>query len=278
MKKYLTIFLFSVLYAVGVSCFLDPNGLVPGGVTGISILLSTLTKIETGTWVFILNIPIMLLGWWKFGAKFMISTIFSTGVISAATNLLAPIGALSRDQLSASLAGAFLTAVSVAMIMKCQATTGGLDIIVKLLRLKHPHLKTGRLFLMIDSFIVLAAILVYGNVESGIYAGITVLVASYLMDLVLYGTDEAKFYFIITEKTDLTVKRLMSELEVGVTKVEAVGTYYNKKKSLLLCVTKKNQGPKLEKIVCEVDQHAFLIVTSANEIYGEGYKSYLEQV
>ena len=248
--------------------------MAPGGVTGISILLHTITGISTGTWVFAINIPILILGWWKFGGKFMISTVYSIGVVSATTNLLSGVPALTKDSLAAALAGAFLTAISIGSIMKLNATTGGLDIVVKVLRRKYPHLRTGRLYLMIDSVIVVAAILVFGNLEAGIYAGITVLITSYLLDIVLYGNDEATLFYVITDRSEAVAKRLMEDLEVGVTYLKGRGAYMDKEKEIIMCATRKTQAPKLEEIVRQVDTEAFLIVTRANEIFGEGYKSY----
>lgn len=274
MKKYFTITVFSVLYSCGIVFFLEPNGLAGGGVTGISILLNAVTGIETGTWVFLLNVPILIIGWWKFGGKFMISTVYSIGVISVTTNLLSGMQALTTDLLAASLAGAFLTAISIGSIMKMQATTGGMDVIVKLCRRRYPHLKTGRLYLIMDSVVVLLAMLVYGKIESGIYAAITVFITSYLLDVVLYGKDEASLFFIITDAAEKVAERLMGELEVGATYLYGRGAFQNRKKEIVLCVTRKSQAPKLEMIVKETDDNAFLIITSANEIYGEGYKSY----
>ncbi len=274
MKKYFTITVFSVLFACGIAFFLEPNHLAPGGVTGIAILLHAVTGISTGTWVFAVNVPILIIGWWKFGGKFMISTVYSIGVVSVTTNLLTGVPALTYDSLGAALAGAFLTAISIGTIMKMNATTGGLDIVVKLLRNKYPHLRTGRLYLMIDSVIVVLAILIFGNIESGIYAGITVLIASYILDMVLYGNDEATLFYVITDQSEAVAKRLMEELEVGVTYLKGRGGYMDKEKEIIMCATRKTQAPKLEEIVRQVDTEAFLIVTRANEIYGEGYKSY----
>ncbi len=274
MKKYFTITVFSVLFACGIVFFLEPNHLAPGGVTGIAILLHAVTGISTGTWVFAVNVPILIIGWWKFGGKFMISTVYSIGVVSVTTNLLTGVPALTNDSLGAALAGAFLTAISIGTIMKMNATTGGLDIVVKLLRNKYPHLRTGRLYLMIDSVIVVLAILIFGNIESGIYAGITVLIASYILDMVLYGNDEATLFYVITDQSEAVAKRLMEELEVGVTYLKGRGGYMDKEKEIIMCATRKTQAPKLEEIVRQVDTEAFLIVTRANEIYGEGYKSY----
>ncbi len=276
MKKCLVITVFSVLYATAIALLLDPNSLAPGGVTGISILLDRLTPIPTGTWVFLLNIPLLFVAWKKFGVHFLMWTVYSLTVISVSTNLLRLLPPLTDDPLAATLLGAVLSGVSLGFIMRMRATTGGMDIVVRLLRKKYPHLKTGSLYLIVDSFIILAAILVFHSIENGVYAGVAVFVTSYIIDLVLYGKDEACLFFIVTNYSAQVAGKLMENLHVGVTYLHGTGAYEKKEKQILLCATRKIQAPKLEQIVKETDSDAFLIVTSANEIYGEGYKRYEE--
>lgn len=276
MKKCLVITVFSVLYAAAIALLLDPNSLAPGGVTGISILLDRMTPIPTGTWVFLLNVPLLFVAWKKFGVHFLMWTVYSLAVISVSTNLLKLLPPLTEDLLAATLLGAVLSGVSLGFIMRMRATTGGMDIVVRLLRRKYPHLKTGSLYLIVDSFIILAAILVFRSIENGVYAGVAVFVTSYIIDLVLYGKDEACLFFIVTNYSTQVAGKLMENLHVGVTYLHGTGAYERKEKQILLCATRKIQAPKLEQIVKETDSDAFLIVTSANEIYGEGYKRYEE--
>ncbi len=274
---YLTITVASAIYAVAVSLFLDPNALAPGGVTGISIILSKLTSLETGTLMFAVNIPILLLGMWKFGWKFILSTLYCTAVSSFFTNLLAPFGALTRDPLLAALAGGSLMAVGLGLVFKAGATSGGTDIIIKLMRLKFPHLKTGALFLMTDTVIVAASAFVFQNIDIALYAGLVVVVDSFLIDVVLYGRDGAKMLFIISDAPETMVKRFLEELDIGVTYLSGSGAYSGKDKDVILCVVKKQLLPKAEEIVRQEDPGAFMIITSATEIYGEGYKNIFSQ-
>lgn len=278
MKKFLYISFFSLLYAAAVALFLDKNELAPGGVTGIAILLNYVTPIPTGTWVFLLNIPLLIIAWRKFGFSFFAWTGYSLSVISIGTNLLEILPPLTHDTLGAALAGAVLTGISLGFIIRMKATTGGLDIIIRLLRKKYPHRKTGSLYLILDSFIIIGSMFIFHSVKNGIYAGLSVFVASYIMDMVLYGKDEATLFYIITDESEKVAKRLMKDLKVGVTYLKGRGGYINKEKEIIMCATRKTQAPKLEEIVRQVDKNAFLIVTRANEIYGEGYKNYGEIV
>ena len=265
------------IYAVAVSMFLDPNSLAPGGVTGIAIILNRITGLETGTWMFAVNIPILLLGTWKFGWKFILSTLYCTALSSCFTNLLAPLGAVTADPLLAALVGGALMALGLGLIFKAGATSGGTDIIVKLLRLKFPHLKTGVLFLLTDAIIVTASAFVFQDIDTALYAGLVVLVNSLLLDVVLYGRDGAKMLFIISDRHDRIAGRILEELDIGATYIYGNGAYSGKDKKVILCVVKKYLFPKAEEVVRQEDPDAFMIITSATEIYGEGYKNIFSQ-
>jgi len=277
LMEYGVITVGSFIYAVAVSLFLDPNMLAPGGVTGISVILNRITGVETGTWILLLNIPILILGAWKFGLRFIISTVYCIVLVSVFTNLLTPIGAVTEDPFLAALAGAALMALSIGWVFKAGATTGGIDIIVKVLRIKIPHLKTGSLYLMMDAAVVTLSAFVFKDIDRALYAGGVVLVASFLLDVVLYGRDEAKLIYIISDKSENIAKRLLEELDIGVTYMQGSGAYSGKDKKVIMCVMRKPLSPKAEEIVKQEDHQAFMIVTSAMEIYGEGYKSYFSE-
>lgn len=278
-KDYLVITFASAVYAVAVSLFLDPNSLAPGGVTGIAIILNRLTGLETGTWVLFINIPIIALGTWKLGWRFILSTGYCTLISSLFINLLSPFGAVTEDLLLAAVAGGCLMAVGLGLVFKSGATTGGTDIIVKLLRIRFPQLKTGFLFFVTDAVIVAASGIVFKNVDVALYAGIVIAINSLLMDVVLYGRDGAKLVFIISDKHENITKRILEELDIGVTYISGSGAYSGKEKNVIMCVMKKQTSPRAEAIVREEDPLAFMIVTSATEIFGEGYKSiYSEKI
>ena len=271
---YVVITVASFIYAAGVSLFLDPNSLAPGGVTGISIILNRITGLETGTWILLMNIPILLLGAWKFGFRFIFSTIYCTVVTSFATNLFVSYGAVTEDPFLAALAGAALLALSMGWVFKAGATTGGMDIIVKVLRIKVPYMKTGTLHLLLDIAIVTASAVLFRDMDKAMYAGVSVFVTSFLLDVVLYGRDGAKLIYIISDHSEQITRRLLDELDIGVTLVQGAGAYSGKEKKVIMCVLRKQLSPKAEEIVKEEDPLAFLIVSSATEIYGRGYKSY----
>jgi len=270
--KYLGIVGASLLYAAAIALFLDPNQLAPGGVSGIAIILNRLTNLPTGTLILLMNIPLLALGMWKLGWKFVLSTVVAVAASSVFTDLLAPYGPLTTDPLLAACAGGGLLAVGMGILFKLGATSGGTDILIRVIKLKYKHLKTGSLFLATDCCVIAASALVFGDIDLALYAAIATIVSSFCLDLVLYGRDEAKLVYLITDHEKVIADRLMKELEIGVTYLQGWGAYTCDNKQVILCAMQKRLLPKVQEIAMEEDPFVFLIVTSASEIFGEGFK------
>ena len=270
--QYAGILAASALYAAAIALFLDPNHLAPGGVSGIAIIINQLTQIPTGTLILIMNVPLMALGMWKLGFKFLLSTLVAVISSSIFTNLLAPYGPLTTDPLLAACAGGALLAVGMGLLFKLGATSGGTDILIRVIKLKYKHLKTGSLFLITDCCVIAASALVFRNVDLALYAAIATMLSSFCLDLVLYGRDEAKLVYLITDHEKAIANRLLEELEIGVTYLQGQGAYTRDNKKVILCAMQKRLLPRVQEIAMEEDPYAFLIVTSASEIFGEGFK------
>lgn len=270
--RYFILTAAAFIYAVAISLFLDPNDIAPGGVTGVSILVNRFVPLPVGTINLLLNVPIVALGLWKFGWRFIASTMYTLAMTTVFIDTLSPFGAVTDDLLIASVLGGALIGVSLAYVFKAGATTGGADIIVKVMRTKWQHIKTNMLFLAFDSMVIVASWIVFLDLTVAFYAGIAVAVDSVVMDRVLYGSDEAKLFFIISKEPTKMKQRIMGELDITTTIVPAIGAYTKEQKEMLMVVTRKQMAPKLEEIVKDEDSGAFMIIASANEIYGEGYK------
>ena len=277
---YVVITLAAFVYGLGTSLFSDPNHLAPGGVTGIAIVLNAVWGHGVGFWTLVCNIPILLLAIWKFGVRFTVSTVYATAMISVFTDLIArdlSFLAIADDYVLGSVFGSVLMGIAIGIIFQRRATTGGTDIIVKLLRSRFPHLRTGMLFFLTDIVIVLAAGIVFRDVRCALYSFISTIVTSLVLDFVLYGRDGAKLIYIISDRIETISERLLKELDVGATHIFAEGAYSREQKKVILCAIRKQMYPMAEEIVRQEDPEAFLIVTSASEIFGEGYKSYFEE-
>lgn len=273
-KKYAVITGACILFGAGIGLFIDPNNLAPGGASGLCIILSRLVPIETGTLFLLVNIPIIGLGIWKFGWKFILSTLYAIFVSSMATNYFDTLEPLTREPLLGAVFGGVLVASGIGLVMRAGATTGGTDIIVKCLKLKKPYLKTGTIFLTIDSVIIGIGGIVFGRIDSVLYSIISAVATSLMLDIVLYGRDGAKMIYIISNAPVNITERLLKELNVGVTYLDGTGAYRKEQKQVIFCVVKKQSAYKVEEIVKQEDDSAFMIISSATEIYGEGYKSY----
>lgn len=277
--NYARITIASILYACALSLFLDPMSLAPGGFSGASIILDKFVDIGVGRWFLLLNVPILIVAVWKFGIRFTVSTIYATLLTSFFTDLIAARFPQFRidDMILGVVFGSVLVAFAVGTTFLSGATTGGSDVIVKLLRLRYPHLKTGRIFFLLDVLVVTAAGFAFGNLRIALYSLISVWLTSFVLDLVLYGRDGAKLIYIISDLSETISARLLAELDVGATYIAGKGAYSGKDKQVIMCVIKKRVYPRAEEIVREEDPDAFLIVSSASEIFGEGYKSYFDE-
>lgn len=272
--KYMTLYIASIMNAVAIGLLIDPNHLAPGGLTGIAIIINYLIEIPTGTIILILNIPIMILGVWKLGIKFFISTIFVVITSSTFVNLFSEYKALTDDPLLAALGGGSLLALGMGIVFRNGATTGGIDIVIRIIKMKFNHIKTGRLFLMIDGVVVIFSAIIFKNITLGMYSAIAVVVSSYVLDYVLYGGDDAKLIYIISENDKEIANRLMEELDLGLSFINGEGGYSGKVRDIIMCVVRKQLYPKVQQIVNEEDKDAFVIVSSASEVFGEGYKGH----
>lgn len=271
--KYVWLAVAAAAFSWGVTSFIDANDFAPGGVSGLCIVLNRIIPLEIGTLFLILNIPVLLLGFWKFGGKLILSTVYTILLISVFSNLLERMQPGTTDPVLGALTGGALVAVGMGMALRAGSTTGGMDIIVKVLRLKLPYLKTGSIFLLADAVVIGLGGMVFGSLEAVLYSVLAEVVTSRLLDLILYGTDGAKLVYVISCYPEQIAQRILSELHSGVTYLNGKGGYQKEDKKIILCVIRKQNMHQLEEIVKTEDEQAFMIVSGASEIYGEGYKS-----
>ena len=293
-KKYLIITLGCFIYATGIALFVAPANLSSGGMTGISIIVNHFVpQIPQGVWYIILNVPMIVLGLIFFGWKFLLSTGYATVVssliMSAWEMILGKRGlnvlpfTQGMDTATAYIIGAVvggvLFGVGMGLIFRMGASTAGTDIIVKLLRKKFRHIPTGMISLGTDMAIVCCSLFIKPDLQTLFYTALSVIVFTLVFDWVLYGGNSAKMVYIITDKAKYTsiTQKLLSEVDTGATIVDAQGAYTKEDKVMLLCVVKSYMYPRLRDVVKQEDKNAFMIVSSAKEIYGQGYKDQNEE-
>ena len=277
-KNYAYMGVGSLLYSLSLALLLDPNNLAPGGVSGIAIILNRFVPIQVGTLILLMNIPIMIMGFVWLGKQFCFRSFLCLVVTSFLINefsvMFQPI---VDDKILAALWGGGMMGLGIGLVMKQNASTGGMDIVVKLLRKRFPELKTSALYLVLDASVVVAASICFRNVSLAMYAGICIFFSSHLLDLVLYGKDEANLVYIISDKNEEIAESFLENLDIGVTYIEGKGGYSKDEKQVIMAVMKKHVSAKAEEVIKEIDPKAFMIVTSATEIFGEGYKNILKE-
>ena len=261
------------IYAVAVILFLSGNEISPGGLTGISTMLNYLYGLPVGTVVFILNIPILVIGFIKFGGIFIVKTAVSTVVISITLDIAEELlPELKINPVLAAVFGGLLMGLSISMFMLRGSTTGGVDIIAMLINRRFPHLTVGRLMLASDAFIVAFSALVYKNIESALYSVIALYASSRIMDVMLLGADKGKIVYIVAENSSCVAEKIMSIVRRGITVIDVTGAYTGRKLKMLMCTVRRNEVSAVCKTARENDKGAFIVVAEAGDILGEGFK------
>lgn len=267
----------ALIFAVAVAFFYDPAKLAPGGISGLAVIISHVTQIPTGTLIFLMNVPLLILALFRFGKKFVVLTVYTTALSSLVMDLLAPYAAaiapMTDDMTVIALCGAALDGLGLGLVFRAGGCTGGSDIVIKFLRQKYRAIRTGGMALIINSIVVTLTFVVFRDFEITIYSALAMFIASYVLDKVLYNGDSAKLVFIISDMAQEITNRILSTMHVGITLLSGEGAYAHKEKKVILCVARKHSFPKVRDVVKELDPHAFVIVSSATEIFGKGYKS-----
>ncbi len=276
--KYTLIVIGCVLYAAGFRFILYPNNITSGGVVGISMIINQLFGLPVGLMTIVLNIPLFVIAWRHFGAKFLLGSLVGMGLGSILVDLFAAFGiVLTGDPMLAAIFGGVIKGVGLGMIYYAGASTGGTDIVVKLLRQKLASVNFGTILLLIDGVVIAAYALILGRYESAMYALVAMYVTTKVIDLVLYGIDNACLCYIISSSAEELTQEIMSgSLHRGVTILEGRGAYSGENREMLMCVIKRQQIGQLKRLVKGVDEQAFFIIMNVNNVFGRGFENISE--
>ena len=261
-------------YALGVHCFISPNDIAPGGVTGIAIIVSEMTPFKVGTLIFMLNIPLMILGFVFLGKATMIKTLISVSMITVFTDTLEEFmptyNAQGGNGIMAAIFGGALMGIGLGLNYLRESTTGGVDIIIKMIQQRSPDLKIGVITAVLDIFVVGLGMLVYQDINVVLFAVVTIFVQSKFIDFLVYGTQESRFLMVFSEQSREISQRLLAQ-ERGVTLFKAKGAYSGSEREVIATAVHRTAYSKVKRIIREVDPNAFVITTSAGEVLGEGF-------
>ena len=266
----------AVVYAVSVNAFTSPNNIAPGGVTGIATMLNYLFSTPIGLVAFLINIPIILWAVVEIGSKLVAKSVAAILLSSVAIDLLAPIvPSYQGNMILVALFAGLCEGLGLSLTFLRGATTGGTDMLARLLGRRKPHLSMGKLMLAVDGLIVLASAFVYGSIENAMYACIVIFVSTRLIDSILYGTDvgTGKLFFVMSPKVRQMGDRIIREVDRTVTYLDSHGGYTNEPGETMLCAVRRFEVFQVQAIIREEDRDAFVIVGDAGQITGEGFRS-----
>lgn len=281
-KKRVQIFLVDLLFdivgsfmlALGIHVFTASNQIAPGGVSGIAIIVNYMTGIPLGALSLLINIPLLLLGLKLLGKVFTVKTFQSVLVLSVMLDYgIIYIPAYQGDKILAALFGGVCMGAGLAIVFTRGSTTGGVDIASRIIQLRFPHMSIGRLLFFLDFVVLVVSALVFRSIETLLYGMITIFCSQKVMDSILYGLDAGRMVLVISDRVEVIAKRIIEELDRGVTFLHGEGGFSGEPKRVILCAVRAQQFPQVEDIVHQEDPDAFLINAEVGEIKGDGFRA-----
>ena len=249
--------------------FLVPGKIAPGGLTGLATILNHLFNLPVGMTSLVMNIPLFIIGYRAMGRVFVFRSLVATVLFSVAIDAIA-LPAATVDPMLGTIFGGLLLGIGLGLIIRGGATTGGTDMIARMVHQRFQFITVGMFLLLIDCCVVLAAAFFIGITEA-LYALICIFVSSKMIDTVMLGLSSNKACFIITDSWEQVTQRIFAELDRGVTHLSARGAYSGMERPVILCVTSPQEVARLKNLVNEVDEQAFMFITDAHEALGEGF-------
>lgn len=265
----------STIYALSVDIFTAPNNIAAGGVTGISTMVNYLTGFPIGISNLILNVPLIIWGIIILGSQFFAKTIVATVAMSISIDVLQPlVPTYQGETMLAAIFGGLLSGLGLTLVFMRGGTTGGTDIVARIVNKRFPHFSLGKVILAFDFLVVAMTLIVYGQLEMPLFAIISLFVSSKTIDTIIYGTNvgTGKMMFIMSSKSKEISEQIMSKMRRGVTKLKSEGGYRKTEGDVLLCAVRPQELYKIYDIVRGIDPNAFIITGSSAEITGEGFK------
>ena len=277
-RSYAIIALGAVIYALAFDWFVAPNQIAMGGVTGLAQVVNALAPVlPVGVMTIVINVPLFLAGWRLLGGHLLVSSLFATAVSSLAIDAIATVHTFApMEPLLAALYGGAVMGAGLGLVFSQGATTGGTDIIGKLMKRRFSWLPTGKLVMIPDMAVVVLAAAVFGTVNAALYGLIQMYLLGKVMDAVLYGWDISRVAYIITDRWEEVSRRLL-DMERGVTLLQGQGAYTGTEKRVLLVAFRQQEIVPIKGMLRQIDPKAFFIVCDAHEIFGEGFGDYQKE-
>lgn len=265
----------STIFALGFSLFLGPNDMSAGGISGLALIFVELTGIGTvGTISILINMPLFILGGLKIGKRFFIGSLLGMILSSVLIDLFVLIPMPDMEPLICVLYGGVICGLGLGLVFISGTSTGGSDILIRLLKLKYRNVPIGQISLYFDALVVALTGLVFHDVSKALYTGITVFLCSQVIDAVVYRFDYSKVVLIITSEHQAIADAIGKKLDRGATLLHGEGSYTHRSMKIVLAAVKKQQMAELKELVMEIDPSAFVIVQEAHQVLGDGFSRY----
>lgn len=265
----------SAIFAAGFSLFLLPNDMSSGGVSGFALVLKELLGFgSVGIISIFINLPLFIAGGLKIGKRFFWGSLLGMFLSSLLIDLFSLIPMPASEPLLACLYGGVLTGVGLGMVFIAGTSTGGSDILVRLLKLRYRNVPIGRISMSIDAVVVILTGLVFKDMSKALYTGAAAFIVGKVIDAVIYNFDYSKVVLIISTHYEEIAEAIGKELDRGATFLEGEGSYTRKPTKVILAAVKKQQLAELKELVMEIDPQAFLIVQEAHQVLGDGFSRY----
>lgn len=278
-KRYLFMILGCISYALSLRIFLIPNSIVGGGVSGAASLIEILTKIPAGYFILAINIPILIMGFKLMGWRFILRCLITTATLSLFTNLFGLelfdfLHGLTDNALLASLYGGILQGIGIGLFIRYEMSSGGTELLGRITNRIIPVFSIATHVAFFDGLVVVIGAIVLKNPENVLYALILIFVSAKVSDILVIGLNKAKLCYVITDKAEEIGEFLIHHSPRGVTLLRGEGMFSKKDKGVLLTCVKNHQIQSLKSAVKSIDEHAFVIVGEATEVYGKGFHSF----
>ena len=265
----------SAIFALGFALFLAPNDMNAGGISGLAMVFVELTGLgSVGMLSILINLPLFLLGGLKIGRRFFAGSLMGMVLSSVLIDLFSVFSLPVVEPLIGVLYGGVLCGFGLGVVFVCGTSTGGSDILVRLLKLKYRNVPIGQISLCFDALVVALTGLVFQDITKALYTGITVFVTSKVIDAVVYRFDYSKVALIISHEYQAIAEAIGTRLDRGATYLHGEGTYSHRETKVVLAAVKKQQLAELKELVMQIDPKAFVIVQEAHQVLGDGFSRY----
>lgn len=262
----------SALFAVGFALFLEPNDISPGGVSGIALVLIHLLGFgKVGTVTILINLPLFILGGMKIGKRFFFGSLLGMLLSSVLIDLLALVKMPDIEPIVAAVYGGVVCGLGLGIVFICGASTGGSDILARLLKLKYRNVPIGQIAMTIDGIVAVMTGLAFHDITKALYTGITVFICGKALDMVVYRFDYSNVALIVSAKYAEIAEGIIAKLDRGATFLHGEGSYSHNNTKVVLTAVKKRQITELKDLVMEIDPNAFVIVQEAHQVLGDGF-------